>query len=311
MLLLNSNKTLLINNLWLYNEQSYRIAYLESILTSNLKQLLVACALASLLSACVAHIDERSFIHPRPGTTLTDSLIVDGGWRIQSVNIARGDANLYGALFHRADAKALVLYFPGSAFVLSEGYSNILAKYRSLPVDVLIVDYRGYGASTGVASIDGLLSDALPVYDYARALAPYQSLPVMVHGHSLGSFMAGAVAHQRKIDALILESSATSAEEWVQSFVDDSIWIRRGVIEGSLQGKGNLALMATLNEPVLFIVGANDQTTRPEMSSKLFAAANVPSTMKQLLIVPGADHRNASLDPRFGAAILRLIAKRE
>ena len=134
-------------------------------------------------------------------------------------------------------------------------------------------------------------------------------MPVMVHGHSLGSFVAGAVARQRKTDALILESSATTAGEWVQGFVDDSIWIRRGVIEGSLKGKGNLALMATLDEPVLIVVGANDQTTLPAMSSKLFAAANVPNTMKQLLVVPGADHQNALLDSRFSEAISRLIAE--
>ncbi len=277
---------------------------------SNLKRLVFVCALAISISACVAHIDEHTFIHPQAGTTLPDSLVPEGGWLTQSINIPRGDANLYGALFSRADAKALVLYFPGSAFVLSKGYANVLAKYSSLPVDVLIVDYRGYGASSGVASIDGLLSDALPVYDYARALAPYRSMPVIVHGHSLGSFVAGAVAQQRKTDALILESSATTAEDWVQGFVDDSIWIRRAVIEGSLKGKGNLALMATLDEPVLIVVGANDQTTVPAMSTKLFAAANVPSTMKQLLIVPGADHQSASLDSRFGVAISRLIAER-
>ena len=120
--------------------------------------------------------------------------------------------------------------------------------------------------------------------------------------------MAGAVAQQRKIDALILESSATTAEEWVQGFVDASLFIRRGVVEGSLQGKGNLAVMATLDEPVLFVVGDKDQTTRSAMSTKLFEAAKVPATMKELLIVPGAGHNNASADPRFSGAFLRLIA---
>ncbi len=277
---------------------------------SRFYPVLRVCALAFslVLSACVAHVNERSIIHPMPGAALSEAISPDGRWQIQPVQIARGEAELNGALFSRAGAKALVLYFPGNSFVLSEDYTNVLAIYDALPVDVLILDFRGYGASTGVASIDGLISDALPEYDYARALPHYIGRPVIVHGHSLGSFMAGAVAQQRKIDALILESSATTAEEWVQGFVDDSIFIRRGVVEGNLQGKGNLALMATLNEPVLFVVGEKDQTTRSAMSTKLFEAAKVPAAMKELLIVSGAGHNNATADPRFGSAFLRLIA---
>ena len=63
-----------------------------------------------------------------------------------------------------------------------------------------------------------------------------------------------------------------------------------------------------LDEPVLIVVGAKDQTTRSAISTKLFEAAKMPSAMKKLLIVPGAGHNNSTADPRFRSAFLRLIA---
>jgi fermentation-respiration switch protein FrsA (DUF1100 family) len=173
----------------------------------------------------------------------------------------------------------------------------------------LIVDHRGYGASTGTASIDGMLGDAVPIYDYARALPAYRNKPIIVHGHSLGSFMAGEIARQRKLDGLVLESSATTAEDWVQEFADTYALVRSGVVDDDLKGKGNLSVMATLDEPVLFVVGEKDTTTRSEMSSKLYAAANVPADQKELLIVPKAGHIDAALGDDYAAAFARLLAR--
>ena len=146
-------------------------------------------------------------------------------------------------------------------------------------------------------------------HDYARDLREYSGLPVLVHGQSLGSFMAGEVARQRSLDGLVLESSATTAEDWVKGFVDANPFVRRGVVEGGLQGQGNLALMSVLDEPLLIVVGEHDRTTRPAMSQRLFEVARLPPTMKELLVVPDAGHNDASAHPSFAAAIVRLLAR--
>jgi alpha-beta hydrolase superfamily lysophospholipase len=263
-----------------------------------------------LLLGCVAHVNEKTLVHPRPGIKLADGNSGDGQWQIRSADIARPDGvTLYSALFSRPDATALVIYFGGNGFVIGDGYQHVLNIYKNQPVDVLIVDHRGYGASTGSASINGMLSDAVPVYDYARALPAYRNKPIIVHGHSLGSFMAGEIARQRKLDGLVLESSATTAEDWVQEFADTYALVRSGVVDGDLKGKGNLSVMATLDEPVLIVVGEKDKTTGSEMSSKLFAAANVPADQEELLIVPKAGHIDAALSEAYGQAFSRLLAR--
>ena len=68
----------------------------------------------------------------------------------------------------------------------------------------------------------------------------------------------------------------------MQGFVDNSIWVRKGVVDSTLQGKGNEAVMTTLNEPILIVVGALDATTRPAMSQALFAKAAVPVDHKRI-----------------------------
>lgn len=272
---------------------------------------IIFAAILVLLSGCVALVvSEKALIRPTVGEKLTNSTSIDGRWTISSLDLPREDGvTLYAAQFSRPDAKALVLYFGGNVSTVSKLYQRILDVYAPHPVDVLIVDHRGYGGSSGVASLDALMKDAVQTYDFARAMPQYKGKPIIVHGLSLGSFLAGEVAKNRTLDALVLEASATTAEDWVQGFVDNSVLVRRGVVEGSLKGRGNLDLMQTLDEPVLIVVGKNDKTTRSEMSSQLYAAAKVDETRKELLIVPDAGHGDAANSKEYKEAFARLVAK--
>ena len=116
-------------------------------------------------------------------------------------------------------------------------------------------DYRGYGGSTGTATLDAILGDGLLIYDRVRAMPSIAGKPIVVHGRSLGSFVSGNIANQRTLSALVLESSATTAEEWVQERVDNSFWIRKGIAGSTLKGRGNSSVMASLDEPLLIVVG--------------------------------------------------------
>ncbi len=274
-----------------------------------LKSIMLLTTLA-LITGCVARVSENVLIRPTAGEKLANGSSADGRWSVRAIDIPRqADVNLYAAHFSRPDSKALVLYFGGNAFTISKFYQGILDMYAPHPVDVLMVDHRGYGGSTGTASLDSLLQDAVGSYDFARASPQYQGLPIIVHGISLGSFMAGEVAKSRSLDALVLEASATTAEDWVQGFVDNSMLFSRGEVDGNLKGKGNLAVMRTLDEPVLIVVGQDDKTTRSEMSTQLFLAASIDETRKELLIVPEAGHHNAARSKEYKESFARLLAK--
>jgi uncharacterized protein len=273
---------------------------------------IIFAAIVVLLSGCVPRVSEKALIRPTLGEKLSVGTSADGSWAVNSLDLPCEDSvTLYAAQFSRPDAKALVLYFGGNGYTISKFHQGILDVYASHPVDFLIVDHRGYGGSTGVASLDALMKDAVQTYNFARAMSQYKGKPIIVHGQSLGSFLAGEVAQNRTLDALVLESSATTAEDWVQGFVDNSMLVRRGVVESSLKGSGDLDVMRTLDEPALIVVGKNDKTTRSEMSSQLYAAAKVDETRKELLIGSDAGHRDAANGKQYIEAFARLLAKIE
>lgn len=83
----------------------------------------------------------------------------------------------------------LVIYFPGNAGNRRDRLSD-LKEVASLGFDVLIVDYRGYGDSSGTPSESALAADAKLVWQFACIELGYQPDRIVVFGESLG----GAVA---------------------------------------------------------------------------------------------------------------------
>jgi len=258
----------------------------------------------------VAHVSENALVRATSSDGILPAASPDGVWNINPISIqVDPNASLRGAVFSKPQSIATVLYLGGNGFVLSKNYDYVLAVYGEQPVDLVIFDHRGYGGSTGTASLDAIISDGLSTYDHVRAMASTSGKPLIVHGQSLGSFVAGDIASQRVLSALILESSATTAEEWVQGFVDNSPWVRKGVVESTLKGKGNARVMATLNEPLLIVVGKNDTTTRPAMSESLFKQAGLPASSKELIVVAGAGHNDAAKSAAFNGAFSRLLTR--
>jgi pimeloyl-ACP methyl ester carboxylesterase len=73
-------------------------------------------------------------------------------------------------------------------------------------------DYRGSGRSSGVPTIAALKADALQVFDQVNARYPGR---VVLHGQSLGSFVAAYVAQQRPAArGMVLESTTTNVRDW-------------------------------------------------------------------------------------------------
>jgi pimeloyl-ACP methyl ester carboxylesterase len=94
----------------------------------------------------------------------------------------------------------------------------VAAWLATLGYDVLLFDYRGYGASDPVAPSEaGLYLDSEAAYDYVmrrRAHAPEQ---LILLGQSMGTAMAAHVAAERAAAGLVLVSPYTSAPALVRS----------------------------------------------------------------------------------------------
>ena len=93
-----------------------------------------------------------------------------------------------------------IIYFGGNAESMARSSDEIARQFPAFTV--YLMDYRGYGKSTGKPSEAALYSDALKLYD---AIKPnYES--ISVGGRSLGSGIAVYLAAQREVAKLVLVS---------------------------------------------------------------------------------------------------------
>lgn len=269
------------------------------------------------LSGCALQVGERDVLRADrpddpPPTARLDSASAPA-WTVDAVSLPVADAQLGGIAASRAGNGWTVLYFGGNAFHLDRHGAGVLDAFASCPgqvVAVTMVDYRGYGRSTGTPTIAALKADALRVFDHVNALQPGR---VVVHGQSLGSFVAAYVAQQRPAArALVLESTTTNVRDWGNARMPWYVWpFVRLDIDPALQGIDNVATVAGYAGPALVLEGEEDRITPPRLAKQVYAA--LPSSAKQLLMVAGAGHNdvlsNAAVPPAYCAFLGRLPAR--
>jgi pimeloyl-ACP methyl ester carboxylesterase len=131
--------------------------------------------------------------HPRPEpagyTAITGT----------NVTIPVAHAVSLGARFHlKAPTAANVLFFHGNGEIVAD-YDALAPLYNRLDINLLCVDYRGYGRSSGTPSATALLSDARTAFDFTRKWLAEQLFhgPLVVMGRSLGSAAALEIAATR------------------------------------------------------------------------------------------------------------------
>lgn len=122
----------------------------------------------------------------------------------QEISISTRDGETLNALlFSPPDSsKGLILYFHGNSGSLKR-WGAIASKLTAYHYHVLVVDYRGYGKSTGKPSEQGLYADADAVWQWAQATHPQR---LVIFGRSLGSAVAAYLATKVNPDLLILET---------------------------------------------------------------------------------------------------------
>jgi uncharacterized protein len=276
-----------------------------------MRRLVLAAAAATALAACTARIAEDSLLHPIPGGGIDAAALRESAPVYEASEqwiVAPDGARLAGVLLRQPGSHATLLYFGGNGYTIERFGAATAAVFAPLGVDLLIVDHRGYGRSEGRPGLATFEGDGLAAFDHltnALGVAPGR---VVLHGQSLGSFIAGHVAAERPAGAVVLESSATTTEDWADANLRGMarLFVRVEIAE-ALRGRGNFANMAHIDEPLLILSGERDRTTPPRLARALYAASPLPAGRKALLIVRGADHNDVMLRPDAIAAYRTLL----
>jgi hypothetical protein len=217
----------------------------------------------------LVYFPERGLIaHPR-----------ERGMEYEDVRLTTADGEtLHGWFVPARDARATVLYFHGNAGNISHRLDRI-ARFHQMGLTVFIIDYRGYGQSSGRPSEAGTYEDATAAWRYltqTRGLPPER---VIVFGRSLGAAVGAWLATQTTPRALILESAFTSAPDlgaevypWLPVRLLSRI---QYPVRDYLKG---------IHCPVLIVHSRADEIIPFHHGQQLFAAAHPP---KEFLEIEG------------------------
>ena len=101
--------------------------------------------------------------------------------------------------------RGLILYFHGNADNLKR-WGKYAVDYTRLGFDVLMVDFRGFGKSTGEPTEENLYLDAATILAWIKENLPKKYGKFIIYGRSLGAAVATELASKVKPDLLILET---------------------------------------------------------------------------------------------------------
>jgi pimeloyl-ACP methyl ester carboxylesterase len=121
-----------------------------------------------------------------------------------------------GLHFYRQNPKGLILYFHGNTRSI-KGWAKYARDFYRYDYDVVLVDYRGFGKSTGKRNEKEMLNDMQFIY---KTLSDqYTEHHMIVYGRSLGSGFATKVASENKPRYLILDSPYYNFTKAVERFL--------------------------------------------------------------------------------------------
>jgi pimeloyl-ACP methyl ester carboxylesterase len=259
-------------------------------------KILLSVGLSVCLFACTAIIREEGFIAQSEQVDIYTQQDINN-WQqlftahqLKNISLTSEDksASLHGLFFDNKQSNDVIFFIPGNGMRLSEGGIEALLDLATLNRDLVFFDRRGVGASSGQANINNMISDANDAYDFIkREIAPDR---IIIHGYSLGSFIAAELAKQKSIDALVLQGAATNVDEWVASRLP---WYAGPFftvdIDPAFEVADNKTIVAqNYSKPLLVIAAEDDEQVPAELSRQLYKASQ--SENKSLIMVENSGH---------------------
>jgi len=140
-----------------------------------------------------------------------------------------------------------------------------VAPLRDAGIGVLLVEYPGYGRSTGSPSEESVTATFLAAYDWASQESRVDPARIIGYGRSLGGGAVAQLAARRPLAALVLESTFTSIGALVRA---------KGIPAWLVVNEFDTrAVLAKYPGPVLILHGTQDGTFPVALAHALHRAS--------------------------------------
>lgn len=226
--------------------------------------------------------DRLVFLPNMPGRELDATPQVIGlDYEDSWIDTADGE-RLHGWYIPADDARGTVLFFHGNAGNISHRMESILI-FNRLRLNVLIVDYRGYGQSSGKPGEEGTYRDAEAAWDYLveqRRLPPER---IVIFGRSLGGGVGAWLASQAGVEpaGVIIESCFSSGVDMGRRLYP--------MLPVRLITRINYPVreyISGVRAPVLVVHSRDDEIIPFDMGQTIYQAATEPKSFFEM----GGDH---------------------
>jgi fermentation-respiration switch protein FrsA (DUF1100 family) len=176
-----------------------------------------------------------------------------------------------------------MIYLHGNAGNVGDRLEKITMFHR-IGVNVLIVDYRGYGRSQGSPTEEGMYLDAQAAYDYLLSRQDIDPTKIIVYGSSLGGAAAVDLAARRAVSAMILDSTFTSAIDMAKVILPV---VPTFLLKIRLD---SMSKIKNIQVPKLIIHSRDDETVPFALGRKLYDNAARPKEFLEILGLHNEGH---------------------
>ena len=230
----------------------------------------------ALIAGCMFIAQDSLVYFPQMGR---EHVATPASYRLpyEDVSIATEDGEKLHAWWIPApERRGSVVLFHGNAGNISHRL-DYARMFSGLGYDTLLVDYRGYGRSTGSPSEEGTYRDAAASW---RWLVDTKGIPaneITVFGESLGGAVACWLAERQKPRALVLASTFTSVPDLgaeAYRFLPVRLLSRFKY--------DTRACVARVEAPVLVVHSARDDIIPYAHGRRLYDAAREPKAFLEI-----------------------------
>src|SRR6266568_87382 len=258
---------------------SHRPTWRTRVWLAGLILLLLASAYGALCLWFVAH--DFQFGDQRRPRVSPESVGLVG---FVAVEITTEDGELLDAWWTPPPepGRGVVLFLHGTPSTLADTVWRLPDLQKS-GFGVMAIDYRGYGASTGLPSEAGLRADARAAFDWILGAAPGSKIAVF--GESVGTGPAVALARDRPVAGVLLNAPYASVRRLFELRAPPLPY--RWLMSSPFDSE---ALIGGIGVPLMILHGTADPNIPIAEARRLYAAAQEPKTMIE---VEGAGHLGA------------------
>lgn len=212
-------------------------------------------------------------------------------------------ARLHGWYVPHGAARGTVIFFHGNAGSIASRI-GWLRMFHDLGYAALIVDYRGYGRSSGEPSEHGTYEDATAAWHHVTQVRGVAARDVVIAGESLGAAVATELAARTTPRALVIQSTFTSIPDLAAELYP--ILPVRWISRIDYDTKTRIARVAA---PILIAHSPADELIAYRHGQALYASAREPKAF--LALAGGHNEGYLHVRPDWVAALASFLRRWE